>query len=84
MDDKELSKKLERIVRESLDSSKGKEITPSTRLREELGMDSLDEYELIFALEEHLGIIIPENDKYLSTIETFQDIQDYLTKNYKL
>ncbi|VVB83236.1 Acyl carrier protein [uncultured archaeon] len=84
MEDKELFEKLERIVKESFELPKRKEITPLTLLREDLGMDSLDEYELIYEIEEEFGIVIPEDDKYLVDIETFKDLANYLKKNYKL
>jgi len=48
------------------------------RLREDLGMDSLDEVELILSLEEGFGIEIPDEDA--ARYRTVQDIVDYIEK----
>ena len=48
------------------------------RLREDVGMDSLDEVELILSLEEGFGIEIPDEDA--ARYRTVQDIVDYIEK----
>lgn len=52
------------------------EITPDTSFKEDLGADSLDLFELTMALEDEYDIEIPAEE--LETIETIQDVIDYL------
>lgn len=52
------------------------EITPDTSFKEDLGADSLDLFELTMALEDEYDIEIPAEE--LGTIETIQDVIDYL------
>ena len=52
------------------------EITPDTSFKEDLGADSLDLFELTMALEDEYDIDIPAEE--LETIETIQDVIDYL------
>ena len=49
------------------------EIHPESELREDLGMDSVDAVNLIFALEEELGIEIPDD----APLKTVGDMVDY-------
>ncbi|MBQ2469429.1 MAG: acyl carrier protein [Clostridia bacterium] len=56
-----------------------KEITAETRIKEDLGADSLDILQLLMTLEEQRGITIP--DEALATFETVGDIVDYLEKH---
>ena len=53
--------KLIEIVEEQL-NVEGKEITEKTNFKEDLGVDSLDLFELVMALEEAYGIEIPSDD----------------------
>lgn len=46
------------------------------RFREDLGADSLDLFELVFRLEEELGLVIP--DHAISELRTLADVLDYL------
>ncbi len=62
------------MIRESLNVSG--EITKTTRLKEDLGADSLDVFEFIMALEEEYNIEIPSDD--LVDIKTVNDIMEYL------
>ena len=52
------------------------EINPDTSFKEDLGADSLDLFELTMALEDEYDIEIPAEE--LETIETIQDVIDYL------
>ncbi len=52
------------------------ELKPEMRLREDLHMDSLDKYEAVFAIEEALGISIPEGN--MQGYETISQCLDYL------
>lgn len=52
---------IRRILCNSLDRDPG-EITPDSRLVEDLGADSLDSVELVMALEDELGIEIYDSE----------------------
>ncbi|MFT3835938.1 MAG: acyl carrier protein [Myxococcaceae bacterium] len=53
-------------------------IVPTARLREDLGLDSLDGVDLIVALEKALSVQIPETDA--RQIRTVQDIYQFIEK----
>ncbi|MBO4406992.1 MAG: acyl carrier protein [Clostridia bacterium] len=53
-------------------------ITPESRIKEDLGADSLDILQLLMTIEEEHGITIP--DEELATFEKVGDIVDYLEK----
>ncbi|MBQ6886499.1 MAG: acyl carrier protein [Lachnospiraceae bacterium] len=57
------------IVKETMDVE---EVTPETLMEDELGISSLEFYELLNNLESAFGIKIPE--KILSNVETVEDI----------
>ena len=67
--------KLIEIVEEQL-NVEGKEITEKTNFKEDLGVDSLDLFDLVMALEEAYGIEIPSDD--LENITTVGAVMDYL------
>ena len=46
------------------------------RFREDLGADSLDLFEMLFTLEEELGVMIPDED--LAELRTLADVLAYL------
>jgi len=48
------------------------------RFREDLGADSLDLFELMFRVEEELGLVIP--DSAISEFRTLEDVLDYLER----
>ena len=52
------------------------EITLTSKIKEDLGADSLGILELLMTLEETHGIVIP--DEELATFETVADIVSYL------
>ena len=52
------------------------EITPDTKIMEDLGADSLDILQLLMTIEEEYGIEIP--DEKLASFVTVQDIVNYL------
>ena len=56
-------------------------ITPEAKLKEDVGLDSLDAMELGLALEEAFSLKIEEED--LKTFVTVQDIVDYLERKGK-
>ena len=55
----EVFEKVKKIIAEKLDIEEDK-ITMEASFRQDLGADSLDTYELIYALEEEMGIQIPD------------------------
>ena len=57
----------------------GMEITPESRIKEDLGADSLDVLQMLMTIEEEKGIVIP--DEELATFEKVGDIVAYLEKN---
>lgn len=54
----------------------GKEITEESRIKEDLGADSLDVLQLLMTIEETYGIVIP--DERLAEFKTVGDIVEYL------
>ena len=67
--------KLIEIVEEQL-NVEGKEITEKTNFKEDLGVDSLDLFELVMAFEEAYNVEIPSED--LEKLETVGDVMDYI------
>ena len=61
-----------------IDSSK---ITMDAAFRQDLGADSLDTYELVYAIEEKLGITIP--DDKANEFETVKDAYEYIKSQLK-
>ena len=51
-------------------------VKPESRLKEDLGADSLDMLQLLMTLEEEKGIVIP--DEVLPTLKTVGEIVAYL------
>ncbi len=75
MDKNELLGKMKKLIAERLEIDEGK-ITPNASFREDLGADSLDTYELVYAIEEELGITIP--DEKANEFETVGDALEYI------
>ena len=67
---------LSKLLREQLRLKDGIEITPQSRIIEDLGADSLDVLQLLMTIEETHGIVIP--DEKLAGFKVVQDIVDYL------
>ncbi len=80
MDKDELFKKVQNLVAEKLEVDPSK-VTPQASFRKDLGADSLDTYELVYAIEEEIGITIP--DEKANEFETVQDAIDYLSTQIK-
>ena len=55
------------------------DISEDTSFKDDLGLDSLDLFELAMAMEEEFGVEIPQED--LENIVTVQDAIDYLQAN---
>jgi len=75
MDKKEIEEKVKEILAKELNIKK-ENITPEKRLIEDLGMDSFTSIELIFELEDRLGIDIPEKETF--KLITVGDIINYI------
>ncbi len=70
--------KIRTILAEQL-SLNPDEVTEESNFREDLGVDSLDLFELLMSLEEEYGFEIPADD--LEGIVTVGDLIEYLQKN---
>ncbi len=75
MDSKEVFEKVKSLIAEKLEIDDAK-ITMDASFRKDLGADSLDTYELVYAIEEELGISIP--DEKANEFETVKDAVDFL------
>ena len=53
-------------------------ITPESRIKRDLGADSIDILQLLMRIEDQYGIVIP--DQALAKFETVADVVDYLEK----
>ncbi len=73
----EILEKVKKIIAEQLDVPEA-DIVPSASFVDDLGADSLDQVELIMAMEEEFNISIPDEDA--EKISTVQDAVDYITK----
>ncbi|MCI5727107.1 MAG: acyl carrier protein [Clostridium sp.] len=67
--------KIREIIVDQLGVSED-EVTLTTSLKEELGVDSLDLFEIIMQLEETFGVEIPSED--LVDAVTIEDVIKYL------
>ena len=74
---KEIVEKVKQIISEQLGVDEN-EVTPSASFVDDLGADSLDQVELVMALEEHFGVEIP--DDQAETIATVGDAVKFLEK----
>lgn len=79
MDD-ELLKKMKKLIAEKLEVEEDK-ITMESSFRQDLGADSLDTYELVYAIEEEMGISIP--DEKANEFETVGDAVEYIRTQIK-
>lgn len=76
-----LAEKVRNVVTETLVSEfelDREKIVPGARLREDLGLDSLDGVDLIVALEKALNVRIPESDA--RQMRTVGDIHTFIDK----
>ena len=76
----ELFDKMKKIIAEKLEVEEEK-ITRESSFRQDLGADSLDTYELVYAIEEEMGISIP--DEKANEFETVGDALDYIQSQVK-
>ncbi|HKK49548.1 MAG TPA: acyl carrier protein [Alkalispirochaeta sp.] len=76
----ELFEKMKKLIAEKLEIDEEK-ITAESSFRQDLGADSLDTYELVYAIEEEMGISIP--DEKANEFETVGDALDFLKSQQK-
>ena len=71
----ELFNKIQKLIAEKLEIDESK-VTMDSSFRGDLGADSLDTYELVYAIEEELGVSIP--DEAANESETVRDAYDFI------
>ena len=69
--------KIKKIICEQLDVPE-EDVVPEASFVDDLGADSLDQVELIMAMEEEFDVSIPDEDA--ENIGTVQDAIDYVQK----
>jgi len=72
-----IEEKIIKIICEQLDVPE-EDVVPEASFVDDLGADSLDQVELIMAMEEEFDISIPDEDA--ETIVTVQNAFDYIRK----
>ena len=80
MDNTQVFEKVKALIAEKLEIDESK-ITMEASFRKDLGADSLDTYELVYAIEEEMGVSIP--DEKANEFETVRDAVDFLAKLLK-
>ena len=76
----ELFEKMKKLIAEKLDVDEGK-ITMEASFRQDLGADSLDTYEMVYAIEEEMGVAIP--DEKATEFNTVKDAYDFIKEHQK-
>jgi len=71
---------MKKLIADRLEIDESK-ITLESSFRQDLGADSLDTYELVYAIEEELGISIP--DEKANEFETVRDALEYIRSQLK-
>jgi acyl carrier protein len=78
---KEIIEQVRQIIAEQLGVEEA-EVTASVSLVDDLGADSLDQVELVMALEQAFDLEIPDADA--EEIRTVQDAIDYIEKHSRV
>ena len=68
--------KVKKILEKQLRLKGGVEVTPESRIKEDLGADSLDVLQLLMAIEDEYGVEVP--DEKLAEFSTVGDVVKYL------
>lgn len=71
----EIFEKMKALIAEKLEVEEDK-ITLDSKFREDLGADSLDTYELVYAIEEEMGVSIP--DEKANEFEKVKDAVEFV------
>ena len=78
MDD--LFVKVQTLIADKLEIDASK-VTLDSSFRQDLGADSLDTYELVYAIEEEMGVKIP--DGKVNEFETVKDAYEFIKSQTK-
>jgi len=73
----DVADKIKKLICEQLDVRE-EDVVPEASFVDDLGADSLDQVELIMAMEEEFNVSIPDEDA--ENIGTVQDAIDYVKK----
>ncbi len=76
----ELFEKMKKLIAEKLEIDESK-ITMDSSFRQDLGADSLDTFELVYAIEEELGIEVP--DEKANEFETVRYALEFIKTQKK-
>ena len=68
--------KVKKILEKQLRLKNGVEVTLDSRIKEDLGADSLDVLQLLMAIEDEYGVEVP--DEKLAEFSTVGDVVAYL------
>ena len=68
--------KVKKILEKQLRLKEGVEVTLDSRIKEDLGADSLDVLQLLMAIEDEYGVEVP--DEKLEEFSTVGDVVAYL------
>ena len=71
----ELFEKIQKLIADKLEIDADK-VTLDASFRQDLGADSLDNYELVYAIEEEMGVSIP--DEKANEFETVRDAYEFI------
>lgn len=71
----ELFEKIQKLIADKLEIDADK-VTMDASFRQDLGADSLDTYELVYAIEEEMGVSIP--DEKANEFETVRDAYEFI------
>ncbi len=74
----ELFTKIQKIIADKLEIDEAK-VTLDSSFRQDLGADSLDTYELVYAIEEEMNVKIP--DDKANEFETVRDAYEFIKAN---
>ena len=78
MTKEEIFAKLKTIIAEQLDIDDPNTITLESSFRKDLGADSLDTYELIYAIENELNVQV--EDEQATQFNTVGDVVEFIAK----
>jgi acyl carrier protein len=73
----DIEEKIRNIICEQLDVAE-EDVVPTASFVDDLGADSLDQVELIMAMEEEFDVAIPDEDA--ENIATVKDAVEYIEK----
>jgi acyl carrier protein len=79
--EQEIFEQLKAIIVSKLNIDDPAKVVPEARFREDLHADSLDTYELVYAIEEQMNINVPPEKA--STFERVKDALDFIIAEKK-